>query len=266
MSRLSAAMRIVLTRPAELPPRVRGVAETYADRLSRDATGATVRQQDWDALVSDLSEHLEVDLAAFTEDAQLASLGDHIASRLATLPGDSPIGTHQNSGTDLARLQYALTRALRPLHVVETGVALGISSSHILLALQQNEQGLLHSVDLPPARPGAESFVGHTIPAHLRTRWRLHRGSSRRVLPTLLETLGSIDLFIHDGLHTRSTMAFEFDIALRHLSPHGVLLSDDVHHNSAFARSAESVDCALASVCSDGTPAGLFGVIIPRGH
>jgi predicted O-methyltransferase YrrM len=39
-------------------------------------------------------------------------------------------------------------RAFQPETVVETGVANGVSSAHILLALQKNERGILHSVGL----------------------------------------------------------------------------------------------------------------------
>ncbi|MGI0151615.1 MAG: hypothetical protein ACREC5_06740, partial [Thermoplasmata archaeon] len=45
---------------------------------------------------------------------------------------------------------YALTRLLRPLHVVELGVSSGVSSLHFLLGIRQNRgDGILHSIDLP---------------------------------------------------------------------------------------------------------------------
>jgi hypothetical protein len=44
--------------------------------------------------------------------------------------------------------QYAAVRALTPDCIVETGVANGVSSSYLLLALQKNERGRLHSIGL----------------------------------------------------------------------------------------------------------------------
>ena len=44
--------------------------------------------------------------------------------------------------------QYAAVRALKPSCVVETGIANGVSSSYLLLALQKNGRGRLHSVGL----------------------------------------------------------------------------------------------------------------------
>ena len=44
--------------------------------------------------------------------------------------------------------QYAAVRALKPNCVIETGVANGVSSSYLLLALRKNGRGCLHSVGL----------------------------------------------------------------------------------------------------------------------
>ena len=43
-------------------------------------------------------------------------------------------------------LQYMAIRAFQPEIVVETGVAIGVSSAYILLALQKNERSALYSV------------------------------------------------------------------------------------------------------------------------
>lgn len=43
---------------------------------------------------------------------------------------------------------YTLTRALKPEHALEIGVFNGVSSDHILAALQDNGEGVLNSVDI----------------------------------------------------------------------------------------------------------------------
>src|SRR2546429_265801 len=45
-------------------------------------------------------------------------------------------------------LQYAAIRAFAPEIVVETGVANGVSSSYLLLALEMNGQGRLYSIEI----------------------------------------------------------------------------------------------------------------------
>jgi len=44
---------------------------------------------------------------------------------------------------------YAAVRILKPECVVETGIANGVSSAYILLALHRNQRGKLHSIGLP---------------------------------------------------------------------------------------------------------------------
>jgi len=46
-------------------------------------------------------------------------------------------------------IYYALVRLVQPTLVVETGVCDGFSSRFLLLAMQRNGQGTLHSIDLP---------------------------------------------------------------------------------------------------------------------
>jgi len=129
---------------------------------------------------------------------------------------------------------FALVRLHNPATVVETGVGGGYGSAYILTAMEQNKFGRLYSVDsstyfdpqyfnLPK---GME--CGGVVPKHLRHRWELSLGGAEHDLPLLLARLGTIDMFIHDSLHTRANMEFEYEIAWKHLSPGGVLISHDI--------------------------------------
>lgn len=151
---------------------------------------------------------------------------------------------HRGTAT-LGRLCYAVCRRLRPSRVVETGVAYGVTSAYVLQALAANGQGELLSVDLPPLGPHAEENVGCLIPPHLRTRWNLTRGSAKKVLPRMLQEAGSIDMFVHDSLHTYSHMQWELKIALAALRPGGALIVDDIQGNRAFEEAAR--DSRVAS-------------------
>ena len=60
-------------------------------------------------------------------------------------------------------MQYAAIRSLRPEVVVETGVANGVSTAYLLLALDQNGKGILHSIEIgDPAYlpPGPAAGLG----------------------------------------------------------------------------------------------------------
>jgi hypothetical protein len=99
-------------------------------------------------------------------------------------------------------------------------------SGHILAALAQNGQGILHSVEL--GRPGREPPHDFFVPQETKSRWDLVMGDSRRELPGLVARLGSVDLFHHDSLHTFDHMTWEFETVFPRLAMAGVLSSHDV--------------------------------------
>jgi len=133
---------------------------------------------------------------------------------------------------------YAVVRVFRPRVVVETGVASGMSSSHILRALAVNGRGELYSIDLPNVQQGSTlprgRRTGWLVPPALRCRWRLQLGDSRKLLPELFPRLGGVDLFLHDSDHSYEGMTFEFEEALPWLKRDALLLSDDIHVNHAW--------------------------------
>jgi predicted O-methyltransferase YrrM len=132
-------------------------------------------------------------------------------------------------------IQYAIVRALRPETIVETGVANGVSSAHVLLALHKNRQGTLHSIEIGDATylpAGREP--GWVVPDWLRGRWKFHLGDVRQILPQLAPELPPLDLFTHDSLHTYEHMIFEFEQAFPLLRPGGILVADDALWNEAF--------------------------------
>ncbi len=160
---------------------------------------------------------------------------------------------------------YALIRRYRPENVVETGVAQGVSSSFILDALHQNGSGHLTSVDLPNHDPAGLPYrehghrdavfvkpslgVGWIVPGALRKNWTLLIGPSQDLLPTLNVMP---QLFLHDSLHTRAHMAFEFDWAWSRLPIGGFVVADDIGWNTAFPDFVTSRKPNLEAICSKG--------------
>lgn len=61
------------------------------------------------------------------------------------------------------------------------------------------------------------------------------------MLPSLLDELKKVDIFLHDSRHTYRTMMGEYTIVWPHLTEGGLLLSDDVVENDAFIDFAERV-------------------------
>jgi len=144
-------------------------------------------------------------------------------------------GGFNDGEPELMRALWCLTRHLRPTNVVETGVGRGISSRFILEALERNGGGRLWSIDQPPPLdPELLEQVGAAVDNLCRRRWSYIRGSSRRRLPRLLAGLESIDLFLHDSIHTEYNTCFELEQVWRVLSPGGFIVADDIDLNWAF--------------------------------
>lgn len=134
-----------------------------------------------------------------------------------------------------ALLWYYLVRTRRAKTVVETGVSYGTSTFMILLAMERNGAGALHSIDdgagigLPDG-----AGVGYLVDRPLRRRWRLSTGDTAALLEPLLARLGKIDMFVHDSAHTEDVMSFEYGAAWPRLGPGGILASDDVNATASW--------------------------------
>jgi hypothetical protein len=150
---------------------------------------------------------------------------------------------------------YAMTRLVRPDHIVETGVSSGVSSAHFLLALSKNRHGHLHSIDKPTfqrhAKLGAnESPVsvppgrssGWAIPDRIKRGWDLRLGPTQTILPKLIDRLPSVGIFLHDDLHTPQHLALELRTVRPKLADAAVVMADNTNWTgTAFPRFAQEL-------------------------
>lgn len=125
---------------------------------------------------------------------------------------------------------YSIVRILKPLNIVETGVANGHSSYFILNALLKNQSGILHSFDV-------NKNVGKLITENEEKRWNLNILPLRRRKSVFRETIKkfeNIDIFVHDSNHFYYWQIFEYRTAWKVLKDGGLLLSDDVDFSYAY--------------------------------
>jgi hypothetical protein len=189
---------------------------------------------EWREVIRGIEGSFGKQIAAFLEEPACAEILTEVCHGVEKNLSAAPFSLAHNADFTLAQLCYVLCRVTRPTTVLETGVAYGVTSAFILKALEVNGCGCLHSVDLPPLGPDADQFVGILIPKPLRHRWRLHRGASKRVLPSLLPRLKQVDVFVHDSLHTYRNMKWEFDMVTPYLAPGAIVIADDIDGNRAF--------------------------------
>jgi predicted O-methyltransferase YrrM len=232
LRKLACLTRMLPSRPGEVWQRLATIAELRVEAYRRRP--CTIEPVDWSSAISELSEFWHADIDGILREAALKHVEQEVTRLIRAMPPDAPFGSFQNGDLRLARLCYALARIIRPPAIVETGVCYGVTSAFLLQALYVNGGGLLHSIDLPPLGKDADQNVGRLIPAELRGKWTLHRGSSKTLLPRVLKDLGQISLFIHDSLHTYKNMKREFETVQPFLNPTAVVVSDDVQGNEAF--------------------------------
>jgi hypothetical protein len=236
-------------RPREFYDRVTAVLDV---RLEAHRNGRPHYQPfDWDSVVAGLNRSLESSVEECLAERALMEIERAVEQGIAEMPPDAPFAAFHNGDFHLGRLCYALARIRQPRTVVETGVCYGVTSAFLLKALEVNGAGTLHSIDLPPLGKDADGFVGRLVPESLRSNWRLHRGSSRAVLPGILRRADCVDFFVHDSLHTYRNMRWELNAVAPLLSPRAVVIADDVEGNAAFGEWIAEVRPAYSAVLQE---------------
>jgi hypothetical protein len=129
---------------------------------------------------------------------------------------------------------YALARARKPAHVVETGVDKGLGTLVFASALLRNaaegHPGRLTSLDINPEA----GYLAKAAP------WRevvdLVIGDS---LASIAALDRPVDLFLHDSDHHLVHERREFSTVEKHLAPGAAVLTDNVTMTNALADFAE---------------------------
>ncbi len=174
------------------------------------------------------------------------------------------VGEGHDADANLAHVVWCAIRHMDPQRVLETGVARGVTSALALRALSQSNGGLgrLWSIDLPPMMPGWHEQSKVLVDETAWPDWTYVRGSSRRTMTSTCAAMKSIDIFIHDSLHTPQTMNYEFEKAWPYMRAGGLLISDDIGGNSAFVDFVKSHHVEKWFAAPKADKEGLFGVAI----
>jgi predicted O-methyltransferase YrrM len=129
---------------------------------------------------------------------------------------------------------YAMVRARRPAHVVETGTDKGLGACVFAAALLRNaaegHPGRLTSIDINPE-------AGYLVHAEPWSRVvDLVVGDSVAALRSLSTP---VDIFLHDSAHTAVHEQAELRALAGRLAPGALLLSDNATHTSVLPDHAE---------------------------
>jgi Methyltransferase domain len=249
--------------PSEFCDRVSMVLEVKWDRI-RNLSGSYTPTMPRQALET-LERTLGKEIGPFLAESNLTQIEEAVSDSQALLKAKAPFTLAHNGDIELARFCYALSRALAPKVVLETGVAYGVTTAFILKAIEVNGTGELWSADLPPLGRQAEDYVGFLVPKDLRLHWNLRRGITKRLLPELLPSLGHVDIFIQDSLHTYRNINDEVQMVWPFLKPGGVVIVDDIGGNCAFEDLIKRVGPSSSIVIQELHKKSMFGVLVKDG-
>ena len=260
------ASSMMLRHPREGIERVRGRIDRHRDQrelmtLGRPQSEHYAAVDDWAPIL-----HKAIDTPwPCHESEQFGKVWEDTVSGLTTAGlrvGLASYGGWNDGDLAQAKAVWCLVAHLRPVTVVETGVAHGLLGRVILEGLQRNGTGHLWSVDLPAVDPALHHEIGIAIPEDLRSRWTYVEGTSRQRLPELVRRLQQIDLFIHDSLHTARNTCFELETVWPALPPGGVAVVDDIDHSLGFSRFIGRVAPGAWMAARHVTGGGLWGAAI----
>jgi predicted O-methyltransferase YrrM len=229
-------------RAAALPVRVRDVAKYDANVVGASArwliTSREHTNYSYDLTDRNL-RHLAWWVAAVT-----ATPVSQVRTYIAELQNDTALREHITHSTAKSARRgladrevrygrrvgwYAITRALRPTTVVETGTDKGLGSCVFATALMRNGNGRLITIDVNPDS-------GYLVTDRYRDVVERRIGDSVTELEQLKTT---IDLFLHDSLHTHDHEMNELRAVQAKLSTRAIVLSDNAHESDALAHWAE---------------------------
>lgn len=136
--------------------------------------------------------------------------------------GNSPLGRMLDHPDHYQSLLSDIIRRERPVVMIETGVESGYSSEHFLAAMDDVKVGRLISCDPAPS----PFFEAHPI---VHPRFTLIRKRSQEALDEIYAQTGRVDLFLHDSDHSWECQTFEYEWAWEHVTPGGIIASDDTN-------------------------------------
>jgi predicted O-methyltransferase YrrM len=258
MRKAADLLATLLRDPNEFITRAASSIEVRLESALRPRTD--YQTQAWDEVMSQINTVLKVQLASFMAEPGLQRIEETVRTRLSSIPAKAPFPSFHNGDFRVARLSYALVRALAPGSVVETGVCYGVTTSFILAALEQNGAGQLYSIDMPPLGDKANDFVGWLIPKELRARWHLYIGSSKDLLPDLLAKIRTVEVFLHDSKHTYRNIWRELRTVTPWLARRSCVVADDVEANPAFLEWVSARKPAYSAVVGQEKKNSLMGI------
>ena len=145
------------------------------------------------------------------------------------ISGGLPGATGGGGGNEL--LLYYMTRLFRPNVVLESGVSAGASTSAILHALEDNNNGRLISSDLALHLDNKD--IGILVPNELKHRWKIFKEGDEVNLPIIFKEIDEINFVYYDSQKTFESKENFFKKISDNFSP-SIIIVDDIDRDFWF--------------------------------
>jgi len=129
-------------------------------------------------------------------------------------------------------LLYSLVRCIRPEVCIETGT--GYSTFFIAQGLNDNEQGILHSITINEEQAKFCCDLLHEMGFDKQVN--IHLGNSTDLLCEVLESLRGINFAFLDSDHSWKHISKELNIVYHWLSLQGIIVCHDSIENPQVGR------------------------------
>ncbi len=156
-------------------------------------------------------------------------LSEIIETGVTVLPDGRRVQAHSGVGPGSGRVLRHAVEVARPKVAVEVGLAFGLSTLHILDAMQEHGGGRLIGMD--PAQDDVTWQNGglHNVRrAGFADRYEFHAVTSQQLLPQLAATGLRVQFGFLDGWHTFDHTLVDFFYVDSMLDVGGVIVLDDV--------------------------------------
>ena len=157
---------------------------------------------------------------------------------------------------------WCLVSHRRPLKVLETGVARGITSRVVLEGLKRTATATSGALTSSTWTGGCTARSEQPYPSHSVVAGPTSRARAGAAYGLFLEAIGEIDLFVHDSLHTGRNVRFELETVWPALRPGGALVVDDIGHSLAFDAFTAAVAPSARLTARHAHGGGDWGVVL----
>lgn len=232
MQRMNSALKTVLwysKRPRLYPELMRAVRAKYARRAYAPDTRAEATC--WCNEGALTTAEAIAEITGMTAFEPVRDRFRDIFARAEEIVQRCPVKMGGASNLDLL---FWICEHLRATNVIETGVAYGWSSLAILLSLQNRDDAILVSTDMPYLKRNNDAHVGCVVPEQLRPKWQILACADREALPKALKMLPSIDMCHYDSDKSYAGRTWAYPLLWAALRPGGIFISDDIGDNLAF--------------------------------